>query len=196
MCIEQANSHKHTQQSIGWQNQLDDQHTFTIRSLFRSVLYFSTNARLPNIRHSVWRLPFASNCSAQTKRGEKMETNPAVMSHDIALSTSGSFLQVAFPTTMLGFENLDSRETSAIKVEKIYFPKTKLARLALKLFLYRINSAKAPRRQKVMDYSGCGISRFKRNMRDRSTRLSIYQSAPRFAMGKTTAVSDQKQSNS
>ena len=62
---------------------------------------------------------------------------------------------------------LDSRETSAKKVEKIDFPKTKLARLALKLFLHRINSAKAPRRPKIMNGSGSRTSRFKRNMRDR-----------------------------
>ena len=48
---------------------------------------------------------------------------------------------------------LDSRETSAIKIVKIAFPKTKLARLALKLFLHRINSAKAPRRPKIMNGS-------------------------------------------
>ena len=42
--------------------------------------------------------------------------------------------------TMMDPEYLDPRETSAIKVEKIDFPKTKLARLALKPFLYWINS--------------------------------------------------------
>ena len=74
----------------------------------------------------------------------------------------GFFLQVAFPRTMLGFENLDSRETSAIKIEKIDFPKTKLARLASKLFLHPINSAKALKRQKANNGSGSRKSRFKR----------------------------------
>ena len=43
-----------------------------------------------------------------------------------ALSTSGLFLQVAFVWTMLDPGYLDLSETSAIKVEKIDFPKTKL----------------------------------------------------------------------
>ena len=57
--------------------------------------------------------------------------------------------------TMMDPEYLDPRETSAIKVEKIDFPKTKLARLASKLFLHPINSAKALRRQKANNGSGC-----------------------------------------
>ena len=49
-------------------------------------------------------------------------------------------------TTMMDPDYLNLAEISAIKVEKIYFPKTRLACLALKLFLYRINSTKAPKR--------------------------------------------------
>ena len=46
---------------------------------------------------------------------------------------------------MLVLRYLDLAETSAIKVGKIDFTKTKLAILTWKLFLYRINPAKAPR---------------------------------------------------
>ena len=113
----------------------------------------------------------------------------------LALSTSGLFLLVAFVWTMLDPGYLDLSETSAIKVEKIDFPKTKLAHLVLKLFLHRINSVKALRRQKVMDGGGCRISRFVKSMRDRSTRLSIYQIEPRFAMVKLRTSQIKKQSN-
>ena len=54
---------------------------------------------------------------------------------------------------------------------------TKLASLAWKKVLYRINTAKAPRRQKATNGSGCGISRFSTKMHARSTRLSLFQSA-------------------
>ena len=74
----------------------------------------------------------------------------------------------------------DSRGTTAIKVEKIYFLKTKLASLAWKLFLHRINSVKALRHQKATNGSGCRISRFKRNIRARITHLSLFQSATLF----------------
>ena len=77
----------------------------------------------------------------------------------------GSILNNGAAATVLGFENLDLSETSAIKVEKIDFPKTKLARLALKLFLHSINSAKAPRRQKANNGSGSKESRFVRNIK-------------------------------
>ena len=74
---------------------------------------------------------------------------------------------------MLDLEYLDLTETCAIKVEELDFSKTKLARLAFKLFLHPMNSAKALRRQKANNGAGCRISRFSRNMRDRSTYASI-----------------------
>ena len=97
------------------------------------------------------------------------------------LSTSGSFYRShSDQRCMLVLRYLDSRETSAIKVEKIDFPKIKLASLAWKLFLHRINSVKALRHQKATNGSGCRISRFKRNIRARITRLSLFQSATLF----------------
>ena len=84
---------------------------------------------------------------------------------------------------MLVLRYLDLAETPAMKVEKIDFLKTKLASLAWKLFLYRINTVKAPRRQKATNGSGCGISRFNTNMRAHSMlqpRLSLFKSATSF----------------
>ena len=64
------------------------------------------------------------------------------------------------------------------KSEKTDFLNTKLARLAaLQLFLYQINSAKAVRRQRVMDDECCRTSRLVRNnyMRDHyATTARIY----------------------
>ena len=88
-------------------------------------------------------------------------------------------------------EHFDSslRETSklTIKVKKINFPKTNFRAsrselaLIMKLFLYRVNSAKALRRQKVTNGYGSRIPRFKRNMHDRSaTRFYLFQVVTSF----------------
>ena len=62
----------------------------------------------------------------------------------------------------LDLEYLDLAETFAIKAGKIdwniAFPNRKLGRHPLKSFLYRINFARALRRQIVMDGAGCKIS--------------------------------------
>ena len=75
------------------------------------------------------------------------------------------------------------------------FMKTELASLAWKLFhelfLYRINTAKAPRRQKATNGSGCGISRFSmcKHARSQHAFMDPYSKVqPRFAISEMKKI--------